>query len=135
MNKFEIALMEFWNSFVDSTQTPPVKIPAFSGHVERAEFPYITYELKRPAFGTRSVMRVSIWDRRAAAAGFRGLCNHILEQIEARIPEGGLVLNWDEGALWIGRAANFIEYQTHPDPDDARVVRAIVSLEVRGYVV
>jgi len=142
MNNLEAALTAFWGSFTNP-EKPSVKIPAYTGHVAehddmgrrvRPAFPYITYELTRPAYGGGTAMRASVWDRREAATGFRGLTNNILEQIAQRVPEGGLLLSFDGGSVWIRRALNFTQYPAKPDPDDPLIVRALVSLEMQGYV-
>ena len=134
MNNLDKALMEFWGGF---------GIPAFAnyaflhddtGRRTRPKFPYITYELKRPAFFKSTIMNASVWDRQEASPGFRGRTNEILKRIEQAVPEGGVTLKFDGGSVWISRTSNFIEYPQNPDPDDAYIVRAVVGVEVRGFI-
>ena len=137
-------LMDFWGGFTDTTHTPPLKIPAYAGFaLERnkknepvpATPPFITYDFTRPAFGGQAFMQASIWDRNAAMPNFRGLTNLIAEQVEARIPESGLILNADDnGKLWILRSDNFMQYMSISDPDDNLIVRCMFNLLMKSYI-
>ena len=135
MNSLDNALQEFWGSFGIQAFAGYAFSHEDSGKRVRPKFPYIIYELKRPAFGSATIMSASVWDRQSATPAFRGRVNHILEQIEARIPEGGLLVKFDGGSVWLMRASNFIEFPALPDPDDALIVRAVVGLEMRGFMV
>jgi len=126
---------EFWGSF---------SVPAFAGYAfsnddegkrARPKFPYITYEIRRAAFGVSTIISASVWDRQNATPNFRGRTNKILEQIEKSVPEGGALFKFESGSVWINRAGNFIEYQKQADPDDRLIVRAVVTVEVKGFVV
>ena len=144
MNDLDLALMEFWGSFEDRTRIPVVRLPAFAGHafVRDAQgqavpppFPYITYQLTLPDFGGQQLMQASIWDRRLGMPGFRGLTNHIAEQVRERIPHAGVRLPVEGGFIWLQRANNnFIDYPAWPDPDDALIVRCMINLAVRSNI-
>ena len=129
-------LAEFWGGFTD---VEGKLIPAYkSGYAFTkddknrpipAPFPYITYEVVQPNFSSNAPTTVNIWDKRHAPGDFT-VVNHILEQVEEKIPTEGLLL---PGDLWLKRnSANFIFYMD--DPHDQLITRGVVNLMLQNFI-
>ena len=138
MNDIRKAFAAFWGSFLDRGGFPPANalIPAWqTGYVPRANadtFPRITYDIARPDFADFTILSASIWDRRQQE-GFFGLVDDVLAQVANKIPhDGGTMLRWDKGALWLLRSSPFFNYLD--DPDDQTITRGIIRTAVRSYV-
>jgi len=146
MKAIRATYQEFWSSFLNrSTLLPsPAPIAAYQegyavtvdekGKPKPPEFPYITYQVTRPAFGEFALATASIWNRDAQNPGNFKLVDDVLEQAEEKIPEGGLVLETgtDGGGMWILRSNPFID--CIGDPDDQAITRGIIRYIVKMYV-
>ena len=147
MNSVRLVYMNFWGSFLNNMNTPPTPIPAYqegyavagfnaNNQPIRPQFPYITYEIARPAFGRFTIVTASIWDRNVENPGFHGIVDDVLRQVQERIPEGGLILKLDDGsgAIWLQRnRPNFLAYKD--DPSDHTITRGIIFLIVRSHLI
>lgn len=112
----EQALNEFWNSF---------DIPAYDVNTvpDDAPFPRITYDVTVNDFGTPTSLYGSIWDRNTGWGIITGLAH----KIDSRLSEGGQMVSFDGGALWIKKGNPF--QQRMGDPDDT-IRRIIINIEV-----
>jgi hypothetical protein len=62
-----------------------------------------------------------------------GLVDDVLRQVGERIPEGGVTLDCGEdGGLWLMRSNPFIQYLD--EPDDPAIVRGIIRVVMKGYM-
>lgn len=112
----EQALNRFWNSF---------GIPAYdiNSVPDDAPFPRITYDVTVNAFGTPTSLYGSIWTRET---GWGNITTYA-HQIDSRLSEGGQMVSYDGGALWIKKGNPF--QQRMSDPDDT-IRRIVVNIEV-----
>ena len=93
-------LTDFWNSF---------NIPAYDENTvpdekDRIEangqaFPYITYETSTDSFNYLVSCSASVWYR---DTGWQDVTQKA-EEIGARISRGGIMLNYDDGAIWLSK--------------------------------
>ena len=144
MNNLDIALLDFWGGFFDNTRSPPLRLPAFAGHAfirnpqgqaVPPPFPYITYQLAEPDFRGTIPGIASVWDRRLGMPNFRGLTNHVAEQIKEAIPaDAGRILRLENGTVNIERQPNFLVYPDWPDPDDPLIVRLMINFALTNFV-
>lgn len=112
----EQALNQFWNSF---------DIPAYDNNTvpDDATYPRITYDVTVNGFGTPTSLFASIWDRSTGWGRITGLAH----KIDSRLSEGGQMVSFDGGALWIKKGNPF--QQRMSDPDDT-IRRIVVNIEV-----
>jgi hypothetical protein len=120
----EQALNSFWNSF---------DIPAYDNHTVPTDeemrnmgitpFPRITYDVTVNEFGTPTSLYGSIW---AKDTGWGNITN-IAHKIDSRLSEGGQMVSYDGGVLWIKKGNPF--QQRMGDPDDT-IRRIIINIEV-----
>lgn len=112
----EQALHQFWGGFdvpaYDSSTTP-----------DNAPFPRITYDATINEFGIPTSLYGSIWDKNTSWGRIIGLAH----KIDSRLSEGGCVVAYDGGVLWIKKGNPF--QQRMGDPDDT-IRRIIVNIEV-----
>ena len=138
-------MSQFFGSFVDVSRTPHLKINAFQegyaiirdaqGRPVPPPFPYITFPIIRPDFGSQTIATASIWDRRPSMPGFFGLVDDVLRQVQEKIPHEGIILKLDSGDGLISlhrNPGNFINYMD--DPDDQLITRGIVSLVIASFI-
>jgi hypothetical protein len=130
MTELYDALAEFWAGFGLNAFRGEAYVYDELGRRTRPELPYITYEVKRPAFGTTTIVRGELWDRGKSSDRL----NKVLGKIERKVPESGLLLTFSEGSIWLRRATNFIEHMNHADPDDVNIKRVLISLELQGFL-
>jgi hypothetical protein len=147
MNNIRTALASFWGDFNVSDARYPglTKLPAYqAGYVKTIDVqgkpvtpnpPYITYELSRPSFADFTITTANVWDRDEQFPGFMGLVDDVLRQVGERIPEGGITLDCgDDGGIWLLRNSGvFISYLD--DPDDPAIVRGIIRVILKGFIV
>jgi hypothetical protein len=136
-----MTMAQFWGSFVDAAGVP---ISAFQDGYAAVQddkrfvpppFPYITYPMLRPGYLQSTIATAAIWDRRPTQPGFFGLINHVLGQVEERVPHEGIALRLDDdsGLVWLQRGSPFFIFPPSGD-SDMLVVRGVINLVVRGYV-
>ena len=121
MNK-EQAIQAFWAQFTyNNTQMPAydeTSVPDF------AAFPRITYEGQSDDFGERIASSVSIWTRGTSWAQAEA----IKRSIEQTITRGGVLINHDDGAVWIKRGNPFS--LRLGDSADDMIRRIMINLEL-----
>jgi hypothetical protein len=86
-------------------------------------FPRITYDVIVNEFGTPTSLYGSVWDRNR---GWERITT-IAHEIDSRLSEGGQMVSYDGGVLWIKKGNPF--QQRMGDPDDT-IRRIIVNIEV-----
>ena len=144
MNSLRTAFAQFWGgSFYNrSALLPaPILIPAYQdgyavdmrgGRPEEPPFPYITYQLARPAFADFTIVTGKIWDKAPQSPASFALVDDVLTQAAELIPEGGFILDIaDSGALALHRSNPFTQYLP---TDDQTLAAGLISVIVRSYV-
>ena len=116
MDKFE-AQYSFWASF---------GVPAYEENsvpdLDNVTFPYITYQAVSGLFDTDSTVSASIWTR----SNSWDAADALALAMEARLKNGGAVINYDGGIIWITAAATFS--QSMGEPDDDRIKRKLLTV-------
>lgn len=112
----EQTLNQFWNSF---------DVPAYDNYTvpDDATFPRITYDVTVNDFGIPTSLFASIWDKSTSWGRITGLAH----EIDSRLSEGGQMVSYEDGALWIKKGNPF--QQRMGDPDDT-IRRIIVNIEI-----
>lgn len=115
MNKIQ-ALNAFWNSF---------NIPAYDENSvpDDAVLPYLTYEVGTDDFLYPVSLTASIWYR---STKWDGVSNK-LEEIANRITSGGIMIPYDEGAMWLKKGNPFSRRVS--DTDDT-IRRILMNIEI-----
>lgn len=105
MDKIQ-ALHSFWSSFgisaYDETSVPDEM--SFTNPDNKTRSPYITYEVSIGEFGEEVVSSASVWY-------YGAKWNDIdakIKQIEERFKNGGVIVRYDEGTIWIKKSAPFL---------------------------
>lgn len=115
----EAAIYEFLNGF---------GIPAYpaSSVPDQAEFPRITYEVVLGEWGGTEVnMPVNVWYRTESEAE----PNAKVREISRRIGHGGILIECDDGVLWIKKGSPWAQAVTI-DGEDEKVKRRYVNINV-----
>jgi hypothetical protein len=142
MDRLFIKLKEFWGQF----KNPYTKkaVPAFrEGYVivkqsntwKEPVLPYIVYQVVDPGFTGNALISVTIWDK-PKNPGEYPVVNAVIEQISKIITEEeGVVLTLENGAgaVWLMRGSPFVTYPPG-DPSDFSLVRGVLNLIIRGYM-
>ena len=118
----EQAIFNFWNSF---------NIPAFEENSvptgeDAPAYPYITYQLVIDNFGSQVQTSASVYDR--DKDNYSALF-HVLQktaEIRRKISRGGIMLAFDDGAVWLKPNAPFS--QIMGDSEDNAVHRAYLNM-------
>jgi len=142
MNKLFITYKEFWEQFKNPFSKNSA-VPAYQeGYAvvkkgstwQPPPLPYIVYPVVRPAYSENALFNVTVWDK-ATNPGQFPVVNAVVEQIAEMIGEEGVVLTLDnnEGAIWLMRGTPFVTYP-QGDPDDPTIVRGMLNLIARGYM-
>jgi len=117
MNKMQ-ALHHFWSSFglpaYDGTSVPDV-----------AALPYITYEAVSDEFGNTVPATASLWYRSTSWADITAK----EMQISDYITRGGLMIRYDDGAMWIQKASPWAQRMSDPNDDMVRRIVMNVTIE------
>ena len=110
-------LQTFWSSFgipaYDETSVP-----------DDAKLPYVTYEVLTDNFGNMLSCSASLWYRSTSWAGI----TEKSYEIDSRIGRGGVILNYEGGAVWISKGSPW--QMRMGDPDDDMVRRILFNLNV-----
>lgn len=115
----EAAIYTFLNGF---------GIPAYasSSVPDRAEFPYITYDLVLGEWGQPEVnMPVNVWYRTDSEA----LPNAKVREISQAIGMGGVTLPCDGGMLWVKKGSPWAQAVT-VEGEDEKVKRRYVNINI-----
>lgn len=117
MNK-EQTLHSFWSSFglkaYDELSVP-----------DDAALPYITYEVRTDSFGNAVALSASIWYRSTSWAEVTAKEHEVYE----RIGRGGVIVDYDGGALWIQRGAPWAHRLNDPSDEMIRRIALNTSVE------
>lgn len=115
MNK-EQRLQDYWNTFAPAWEETSVP--------DNAVFPRITYEGRFDDFGTQVSTSVSIWVRSSSWKQ----AEDIKHAIELSLTRGGIVLRYDDGAMWIKRGEPFSTRLS--DSSDDMIRRIFLNIEI-----
>lgn len=108
------AIYQFWNNFLTAYEENSVPTDA--------KFPYITYQLITDSIGEEVQTTASIWYRSSSWVAI----NDKAEEISENIGRGGIVLNCDNGAIWIKRGTPFA--QNMGDETDNLIKRKYLNI-------
>ena len=118
VTSIHMALLSFWNSF--SWEGHPV--PAFpAGRVPKSQqYPYITYDTQLGAFGSIGNPVAYVWCQMPNDGSYNAQAQRaqIMDAVAEAIPEGGKLLSFPGGAVWLKRNdANFMSYYDPKEED------------------
>lgn len=115
MNKMQ-ALNNFWNSF---------GIPAYDENTvpDDATLPYITYSASEDDFGRPVSLRASIWYRSKSWNDITAK----MDEISDHITRGGIMVKYDNGAIWITKGSPFAQRMN--DSEDDSIRRIFMNIE------
>ena len=135
---------DFWGGFYNrSTEIAmPVLIPAYPedyakerderGNIIPPPFPYITYQVARPAYGNASVVMGKVWNQTPGNPGNFSLVDDVLSQATEKIPEEGTILSIGAGGtVVLSRSNPFIQYVPQ---EDSTIVMGLISIIIKNYV-
>lgn len=115
----EQALINFWSQFdisaYDENTVPDRKT---------IDYPYITYEVLVGDFGSDISASASLWYRSSSWAAITEKCN----EISKAIGSGGILVKYDDGAMWIRKSNTFA--QRMGDPDDDSIRRIVLNINI-----
>lgn len=116
MTTREAAIYQFLNGF---------GIPAYaaSGTPDQAEMPYITYNLIIGDFTAQVSMEVDVWYKTDSEAEI----NAKVREIEAAVKDGGAMLVYDTGGIWVTKGTPWC--QSVPDEDNS-VKRRYINMDL-----
>jgi len=143
MTEISLLYHEFWSG-LDENNIPTGGgfVDAFTGRlipafpddeiISPAPYPAITYPIIQPQFRSGMVASASIWDRRPAMPGFKGLTNDVLRQLTKYIPPNneGLILKVPDVGYIRMLFGNF----SYLRDEDAAVTRAVFNFSVESYI-
>ena len=113
MNK-EQAYDRFWNSFewdaYDENSVP-----------EKAELPYITYQMVTSDFDSLVTATASLWDR---SYSWKSVTEKA-EEIASEISRGGKLVKYDGGAFWIRKSSTWTQRMTDSDTSVRRIILTV----------
>lgn len=119
MKDIHLAWLDFWNGFSWNGQ----RLPAFpTGRVpDKQPFPYFTFDVQRGSFFSIGFPTAYIWCQQPLDLSYNAQTQRaeIMDAVAAAIPEGGRMLTFDGGAVWIQRNdANFMSYYDPKEEDN-----------------
>lgn len=119
MSGIHMALLSFWNSFTWNGHS----VPAFpAGRVPKQQpYPYITYDTQLGAFGSISNPVTYVWCKMPMDNSYNAQTQRaqIMDAVAEAIPEGGKLLSFPGGAVWLKRNdANFMTYYDPKEEDN-----------------
>lgn len=126
MDKYQ-ALYRFWASF-KVADTDETYIPAYEENSvpdadkDNSQFPYITYQAASSVFNGAFSASASVWTRSTSWAQADTIAN----RIETALKDGGIVLHYDDGTIWISIDSTFA--QNMGDPDDNMIKRKLLTV-------
>lgn len=109
MNSLQ-AYQQFWSSF---------ELEAYDDSIvpDDATLPYLTYSVGTANFDQPVMNSVSIWYK---GSSWKNISQKALE-IEQYIGEGGRIVKFDNGAIWIKRGVPFAQRMTDEDDSIRRI--------------
>lgn len=108
------AIQQFWEQFLRAYDENTVP--------DGAVLPRITYSYSRAEFGPVVPLSASIWDRSYRWEGVETVAEEIYETLGL----GGIILEYDDGKLWLRRGTPFS--QRMAEADDA-IRRIYINIE------
>lgn len=121
MDRFE-AQYAFWSSF---------GVPAYEVNsvpdLDTVSFPYITYEAATAPFDADVSITASVWTRSTSWLQ----ADTLADAIETALKNGGQVLQYTGGVLWVTTDTPFAQHMG--DPDDDRIKRNRLAVTVHYY--
>ena len=111
----EQALHRFWSSFGLSAWDENA-VPSGS------ELPYLTYSVATAEMGEDVLLGASVWYKSASWAAI----TQKVEEIGSAIGNGGILLPYRNGRLWIRKGSPFS--QRMGDPDDPMIRRIYLNI-------
>lgn len=118
MDRWE-SIYNFWSSF---------GIPAYEENsvpdLQDLTFPYLTYQASSAGFDESASANVSVWTKNTSWAQADALS----DSIETALKDGGQVLHYDGGLIWITPGTPFA--QNMGDPSDDRIKRKLLSVQM-----
>ena len=110
----EEALSSFYSQF--GTAYEETHLP------KSATLPYLTYSVSTASFGDGDTsLSLSVWTRSTSWA----LANSIAKQISDALGLGGVIIDCDDGAVWLKRGTPFA--QNMGDDSDASIKRNVLN--------
>lgn len=115
----EQALTKFWESFglaaYDENSVP-------SGE-NKPSYPYITYNVITGSFGSDISLTASLWYKSSSWAAITNKADEISKVIGL----GGIMLTYDDGAIWIKRGDSFAQRMNDPNDSIRRIYLNIIA--------
>ena len=111
----EEALYSFYSQF--GTAYEETHLP------KSATLPYLTYSVSTASFGDGDTsLSLSVWTRSTSWA----LANSIAKQISDTLGLGGVIIDCDDGAVWLKRGTPFA--QNMGDESDDLIKRKVINI-------
>ena len=116
MDRYE-AQYSFWSSF---------GVPAYEENsapdADEVEYPYITYQAVTAPFDNDVQVNASVWDK--STSWFTA--DKLADAIEDSLKNGGKVLPYSGGMIWVTHESPFA--QSMGDPEDDQIKRKLLSV-------
>lgn len=116
MDKWQ-AIYNFWSSF--GTAYEENSVP----DLDEVTFPYITYQSMSSMWDRNVVSSASIWTRSTSWETADAMAN----SIENALKDGGMILHYDGGLIWITAESPFA--QSMGDATDDRIKRKVLTVQ------
>lgn len=103
-------------------------IPAYASTStpDQAAFPYLTYDLVLPEWGQGEMtMTVNLWYRGDSEAP----ANAKAEEIGQALGIGGVLVPFDDGALWLKKGSPFVQSM---GGEDDKVKRRYINIDIEA---
>lgn len=110
----QAAIHKFFNDFM--TAYAESEVP------KDVQFPYLTYELGTGYFGESVAMTVNLWFYTTSES----VPNARADELGELIGKGGIMLPYDNGAVWLKRGEPFC--QSVRDDTDTKIKRRYINL-------
>lgn len=122
MKNLHLAWLEFWNGFTWNGQ--PIKAYPSGRVPDNEPFPYFTFDVQQGSFFSMGIPTAYIWCQQPKDLSYSAQAQRaeIMDQVAAAIPEGGRLLTFDGGAVWMKRNdANFMSYYDPKEEDNEEI--------------
>lgn len=118
MNKIQ-ALNQFWNSFREGNDW---KAYDSSNVPEDISDKHITFDVSDDFFGYKIAQTINLWDK---STSWKNVTLKS-EEIADFITRGGVMIPYDDGAMWIKRANPWAQRLS----DDEQIKRLVLNIEI-----
>lgn len=116
------AFYNFLNGFLEAYEENTVP----TGD-DAPNFPYLTYSYGTNEFGEEIGLSVSLWYRSSSWIA----CNNKTDEISRALANGGVLLPFDGGKIWIKKGTPFA--QNMGDESDDLIKRKYINLSVEFF--